>query len=192
MDRDVKNDVVAAWRCLAAFLIYPVTIFPGLHALSLTFSSLCIFAESWSLEGAMSNLSLGIPALAGIAALWSSVIVPFPVLARDRRSFVLVAAGLMAGLVLEGLFLMAGLNLGLDLPLHLSVARVWLFVAPPIVAAINLSLLIRASQMAQADAIPVRVESSGAFHPAMPRHHLPGPVRREPVVLRPYRPETSA
>ncbi|QEH36707.1 hypothetical protein OJF2_52920 [Aquisphaera giovannonii] len=188
MDRDVKNDMIAAWRCLAAFLIYPVTVFPGLHALGLLVSSLCVPLDAWSPEGALSNLLLGLPAIAAIAALWCSVVVPLPVLAGNRRLFVLAASGLMAGLVLEALFLRAGLRGGFGPTFRMTVARVWLFFAPPVVGLVNLYLLIRASLASQGESVADPIEAMATRLSAYPRHHLPESPARAPVVLRPFRP----
>ena len=81
MEKGVNHDRIAAWRWVASFLIYPVTILPGLNATVLLISSVCVGLDSWSLEGALSDMSLGFPAVAGIAALWFSTLTPIPSIA---------------------------------------------------------------------------------------------------------------
>ena len=78
MEKGVNQDRIAAWRWVASTLIYPVMILPGLNATVLLISSVCVGLDSWSLEGALSNMSLGFPAVAGIAALWFSTHTPIP------------------------------------------------------------------------------------------------------------------
>ena len=114
MESGVENDLIAAWRWVAGALIFPVTVIPGFHAVILVISSFCVLLDSWSLEGAMINLSLGFPAVAGITALWISTLLPLTAIVRTRSGFVLVTTGLLAGLVLECLLLKAGLGPGHD------------------------------------------------------------------------------
>src|SRR5208337_4037284 len=61
MEKGVNHDRIAAWRWVASILIYPVTVLPGLNAAVLLISSVCVGLDSWSLEGALSNMSLGFP-----------------------------------------------------------------------------------------------------------------------------------
>ena len=61
MEKGVNHDRIAAWRWVASILIYPVTVLPGLNATVLLISSVCVGLDSWSLEGALSNMSLGFP-----------------------------------------------------------------------------------------------------------------------------------
>ena len=64
----MNQDRIVTWRWVASILIYPITIVPGLNATVLLISSACVGLDCWSLEGALSNMSLGFPAVAGIAA----------------------------------------------------------------------------------------------------------------------------
>ena len=83
MEKGVNHDRIATWRWVASILIYPVTILPGLNATVLLISSVCVGLDSWSLEGALTNMSLGFPAVAGIAALWLSTLTPIRSLVRE-------------------------------------------------------------------------------------------------------------
>ena len=46
MEKGVNHDRIAAWRWVASFLIYPVTILPGLNATVLLISSVCVGLDS--------------------------------------------------------------------------------------------------------------------------------------------------
>jgi hypothetical protein len=193
MEPGVENDLIATWRWVAAILIGPVTVIPGLHAIVLVISSFCVLLDSWSLEGAMTNLSLGFPAVAGITALWISTLLPFSIIARRRLPFVLVTTGLLSGFALECLLLKAGLvRVLIRLPV-VDLLQVWMFTGPLALGLMNLVFLIRAR-----DAIykqPARVLAAESTAPVrvsgIPPHHLqPEPVLR-PFILRPYRPPIS-
>jgi hypothetical protein len=195
MERGVDNKLIAAWRWVAGFVIFPVTVIPGLHAVFLVISSFCVLVDSWSLEGAMTNLSLGFPALAGIVALWLSTLLPLAVIARTRSGFVLVTTGLMMGLVLECLLVKAGLGSDITRLRRVSLYQAWVFGGPLVMGLVNLLLLIRAREiLSRPRPLPRRVveEISPRRRPrGIPRHHFhPDPVLR-PVILRPYQPPVS-
>ena len=103
MEQAVRADFIAAWRCLAMLLTYPSLIVPGTSAVILVISSGCVLLDSWSLEGAMSNLFLGLLAAAGLAGLWIATPLSASAIARNRSRFVLVTAGLLTGLILDSL-----------------------------------------------------------------------------------------
>ena len=193
MERGVVDDLIAAWRWVAGFVIFPVTVFPGLHALMLVSSCFCVLLDSWSLEGAMTNLCLGFPAVAGITALWISTLLPLATVARTRSGFVLVTTGLMMGLILECLLLRAVLRDNLGGPRPVDPFHAFIFICPLIMGVINLLLLIRAREILTRPPVPVVVEEVKPVRRIrrIPRHHLqPSPVLR-PVILRPYQPPVS-
>ena len=177
----MNHDRSAAWRWVARILIYPVTVLPGLNATVLLISSVCIGLDSWSLEGALSNMSLGFPAVAGIAALWFSTLTPIPSIARSRRRFLLVTTGLMMGLLMECLFLKAGIqNQAIRLP-RSGFLELWVFGGPLLAGCVNLTLLIWARNQMNGRVVPVPVH-------AVPPHHLAAQRILRPVRLEPYRP----
>jgi hypothetical protein len=181
MEKGVNHDRIAAWRCVASILIYPVTILPGLNAAILLISSVCVGLDSWSLEGALSNMSLGFPAVAGIAALWFSTLTPIPSIARSRWRFLLVTTGLMMGLLMECLFLKAGIqNQAIRLPWS-GFPELWVFGGPLLAGCVNLTLLIWARNQMNGRVVPVPVH-------AVPPHHLAAQRNLRPVQLEPYRP----
>ena len=117
MESGVNHVRIQAWRWAASILIYPVTILPGLNAAILLISTLCVGLDSWTWEGALNNLAFGFPAVAGITALWFSTLVPVRWIAQSRWRFLLVTTGLMTGLIMECLFLKAGMeNQAIRLP----------------------------------------------------------------------------
>jgi hypothetical protein len=181
MEKGVNHDRIAAWRWAASFLIYPVTILPGLNATVLLISSACVGLDSWSLEGALNNLSLGFPAVAGIAALWISTLTPIRSLAHSRWRFFLVTTGLMMGLLMECLFLKAGIqNQSIRLP-RTGFLELWVFGGPLLAGCVNLTLLIWARHCFYRRVVPVPVR-------AIPPHHLGAERILRPVRLEPYRP----
>ncbi|MGC8638356.1 MAG: hypothetical protein ACP5XB_00585 [Isosphaeraceae bacterium] len=188
------NDLIATWRWVAGFVIFPVTVFPGFRALILVFSSFCVLLDSWSLEGAMTNLSLGFPAVVGITALWISTLLPLATVARTRTGFVLVTTGLMMGLILECLILKAGLWDDLGRLRPVDPFHVFVFICPLIMGVINLLLLIRARELLTRPPVRVEVEESRPVrrHRRIPRHHLQPPPVLRPVILRPYQPPVSS
>ncbi len=181
MQTGVNHDRFAAWRWVASILIYPVTILPGLNAAILLISSGCVGLDTWSLEGALSNLSLGFPAVAGIGALWFSTLTPARSIVRDRWRFLLVTTGLMMGLLMEGLFLKAGIqNQAIRLPSS-GFLELWVFGGPLLAGCVNLTLLIWARYQMYRRVVPVPVH-------AVPPHHLGTQGHLRPVRLEPYRP----
>ena len=181
MEQGVNRDRITAWRWVATILIYPVTILPGLNAAILLISSVCVGLDSWSLEGALSNMSLGIPAVAGIAALWFSTLTPMRLMARNRWRFLLVTTGLMMGLLMEGLFLKAGIqSQAIRLPTS-GFLELWVFGGPLLAGCVNLSLLIWARYQMSRRVVPVPVHS-------VPPHHLATQRGLRPVRLELYRP----
>jgi hypothetical protein len=181
MEKDVNHDRIAAWRWVASILIYPVTILPGLNASILLISSACVGLDSWSLEGALSNISLGFPAVAGIAALWFSTLTPVRSIVRSRWRFLLITTGLMMGLFMEGLFLKAGIqNQTIRLP-RSGFLELWVFGGPMLAGCFNLTLMIwaRCHMYRRIVLVPVH---------AVPPHHLAAQRHLRPVRLEPYRP----
>ena len=176
MEKGVNHDRIAAWRWVASILIYPVTILPGLNATVLLISSVCVGLDSWSLEGALNNMSLGFPAVAGIVALWISTLTPISSLARNRLRFLLVTTGLMIGLLMECLFLKAGIqNQTIRLP-RAGFLELWVFGGPLLVGGVNLMLLIWTRQRLYRKVVPVPVR-------AIPPHHLDAERILRPVRL---------
>jgi hypothetical protein len=181
MEKGVNRDRIAAWRWVASTLIYPVTILPGLNATVLLISSVCVGLDSWSLEGALSDMSLGFPAVAGIAALWFSTLTPIPSIARSRWRSMLVTTSLMMGLLMECLFLKAGIqNQAVRLP-RSGFLELWVFGGPLLAGCVNLTLLIWAKNQMIGRVVPVPVH-------AVPPHHLAAQRILRPVRLEPYRP----
>ncbi len=183
MDLSAKHrrGQITAWRWCAAALSYPVTILPGLNASVLLISSVCFGLNCWSLEGAMSNFSMGFPAVAGIIALWLTILAPLDWIACNRWRFMLVMTGLMMGLLVEFLFLKAGIqNHSIRLP-RTGLLAFWVFGGPLLAGAVNLGLLVRARQRLFRALVPVPVRS-------VPAHHLGGTRGLRPVRLEPYRP----
>ena len=113
-------------------------------AVVLLISSGCVLHDSWSLEGAMSNLFLGLLAAAGIAALWISTLCPHPALARNRYRFVLVTTGLLVGLILNCLILKARLRSDFTPVFAADLLQTWMYSGPLLVGCVNLALLIQA------------------------------------------------
>ncbi len=181
MEQGVNRDRFPAWHLIASLLIYPVTILPGLNALVLLISSVCVGLDGWSWEGALNNLSMGLPAVAGIVALWFSTLTPIASIARSRWKFFLVTTGLMTGLILECLFVKAGIqNLSVRLPRTYLLA-LWVFGGPLLAGSVNLSLLIWARYRLTRRLITVPVR-------AVPPHHLAAGRNLRPVRLELYRP----
>jgi hypothetical protein len=187
MDESAVKDILAAWRWLAALLIYPITIIPGFHAVFLLISSFCVLLDSWSLEGAMHNLTLGLPAVAGVTALWFSTLLPLPAIAHSRHRFVLVTTGLLMGLFLQCIILKSAIHGDVTALPSVDLFQVWVFGGPLLVGTINLALLIRARNR-MADPAPVPVPARGS---SIPPHHLPPGSALRPVILQPYRPPVS-
>jgi hypothetical protein len=181
MEKGVNHDRIALWRWVASILIYPVTILPGLNATVLLTSSVCVGLDTWSLEAALDNLSLGFPAVAGIAALWISTHAPIRSLARSRLRFLLVTTGLMLGLLMECLFLKAGFqSQAISLPRY-GILELWVFGGPLLAGCVNLALLIWARHRLYKRVFRVPVQ-------AVPPHHLYGERGLRTVRLEPYRP----
>jgi hypothetical protein len=189
MERGVDNDLIAAWRWVAGFVIFPVTVIPGFHAVVLMVSSFCVPLDCWSLEGAMTNLSLGLPAVAGITALWISTLLPLSAIARSRSRFVLVTTGLLMGLILEYLLLRAGLGYDVSRLRRLDLFQACVFGCPGAIAVINLFLLVRTRELSLKPFRRLTEEHSASAYPHVipPPHLHPAPVLH-PVILRPYRP----
>ena len=193
MERGVDNDVIASWRWMAGLVIFPVTVYPGFHAVILVFSSFCFLLDSWSLEGAMTNLSRGFPAPAGITALWISTLLPLATVARTRSGFVLVTTGLMMGLLLECLLLKAGFGSEWSRFPALDLFQTCVFGLPMVMGVVNLVLLIRAREILSRP--PVQAVRA-AIRPSrrqwrIPPHHLDSAQILRPTVLRPYQPPRS-
>lgn len=190
MERGVDNKLIAAWRWVAGYVIVPVTIIPGFRAVTLVVSSLCVPLDSWSQEGALANLSLGIPAAAGIAALWITTLFPLASIARTQTGFVLATTGLLMGLLLECLMLRAGLGLLASVDVFEVGLLGWLLV----MGIVNLFLLIRARELLTRPRLIPVVEQANPRRRGrgVPRHHLrPGTVL-QPVILQPYQPPVSS
>jgi hypothetical protein len=189
----VVNDLIATWRWVAGFVIFPVTVFPGFHALILVFSSFCVLLDSWSLEGAMTNLCLGLPAVVGITALWISTLLPLATVARTRSGFVVVTTGLMMGLILECLILRAGLWDSLGQLRPVDPFQAFMFICPFLIGLVNLLLLIRAREILSRPPVQVVVEEIRPVRRGrrIPPHHFRSPVVLRPVILRPYQPPVS-
>jgi hypothetical protein len=184
MEQSTKTDLLVAWRCLAAVLIYPITVVAGLNALVRILSGCCVALDAWTPEGALGNLALGFPALAGIASIWLSTVHPADRIARDRVRFVLVATGLMTGMVMECLFLRAGFVQGVPRFRSPSVYDLWAFGGPLIAGVVNLLLLIRAREEVFAVSAPAPHALQRRLDPP---HHGPVDQVLRPVVLKPFR-----
>lgn len=186
MEPAERNDLIGAWRRLAAVLTYPATIVPGISSVVLIVSGVCVPLDCWSLEGAMSNLFLGLLAIAGVAALWVTTLCPHPALARNPYRFVLVTTGLVMGLVLNTLILKAKLQSDLTPVFAADLLEAWMYAGPLLAGSINLALLIYArSRMNEELALePARVSG-------VPRPHLRLDEALTPVTLRPYRPPVT-
>jgi hypothetical protein len=180
MENGVNQDRIA-WRWVASILIYPVTILPGLNATVLLISSVCVGLDSWSMEGALTNMSLGLPAVAGITALWISTHTSIRFLARSRWRFLLVTTGLMTGLLMEFLFLKAGIQNQTILLPKTGFLELWVFGGPLLAGCVNLTLLIWARHRLYRRVVPAPVR-------AIPPHHLGEEGLLRPVRLEPYRP----
>ena len=181
MEPGVNHVRIQAWRWAASILIYPVTILPGLNAAILLISTLCVGLDCWTWEGALNNLAFGFPAVAGITALWFSTFVPIRRIAQSRWRFLLVTTGLMMSLIMECLFLKAGMeNRAIRLP-GAGVLQLWVFGGPLLAGSVNLSLLIWTATRLNRRPIPVRVH-------VVPPHHLTARQDLRPVRLEPFRP----
>jgi hypothetical protein len=188
MDGDLKRDLIQSWRVLGAILIYPMTVAAGLGALLRIVSACCVLLDSWTAAAALSNLALGVPTLAALAALWITTIRPAERLAGNRARFVLAATGLLTGLVLEFLYLRARLATGGPSVRGFGPLDLWTIAGPPAVVLVNLGLLIRAREHAFA---------ASPSPPAAPERRVPAEVHPHsaevlrPFALRPYRREPS-
>ena len=186
MEQAVRSDFIAAWRCAAVVMTYPATIAAGMSAVVLLISSGCVLLDSWSLEGAMSNLFLGLLAAAAIAALWISTLCPHSVIARSPYRFVVVTTGLLMGLILNSLILKARLHSDSTPAFAAGLLQAWIFSGPLLAGCINLVLLIHARNRINVAQVLVPVRAS-----AVPRPHLRVEPALMPVVLEPYRPPVS-
>ena len=186
VEQAVRKDLIAAWRCMAAVMTYPATIGLGASAVVLLISSGCILLDSWSLEGAMSNLFLGLLAAAGIAALWISTLCPHPAIARNRYRFVLVTTGLLVGLILNSLVLGVRLRSEFSPVFAADLFQAWMYTGPLLVGGVNLALLIVARHRMNEQPVLTPARVSG-----VPRPHLPFEPNLTPVMLKPYRPPVS-
>lgn len=184
MDAQARRDLMLGWRVLAVVLIYPITVRAGLSSIVRIVSGCCLTLDSWTPEGALGNLALGFPALAGLAALWLSTIRPIGGLARDRGRFLLVTTGLLTGLVMEGLFLRAALVHDAARFRSPGGLNLWTFAGPLLVGVVNLALLIRARERAFA---VTSARPHTAHEPALSVPHVREVEVLQPVNLRPYR-----
>jgi hypothetical protein len=193
MERGVDKDLIAAWRWMAGFTIFPVTVIPGFHAVILLISSFCVFLDCWSLEGAMTNLSLGLPAAAGVAALWISTLLPLSLIVRTRSGFVLVTTGLLMGIVLECLLLRAELGGDLSRLSKVGLFQACVFGCPWAIAVVNLFLLIRTRELSLRP--PIRIIAEEIKAPVrrrgVPPYHLQSAPVLRPVILKPYQAPVS-
>jgi hypothetical protein len=180
MDDGTRRDLLLGWRVLAGLLIYPITVLAGLNALLRIVSACCVALDSWTPEGALGNLAFGFPALAGIAALWVSTIQPPAWVARDRARFVLVATGLLAGMLMECLFLRAGFALEDPRFRSPGLGDLWTFAGALVAGAVNLVLVIAARDGASQRAM------HRAHSPAPPAPHVSADQDLRPVILRPF------
>jgi hypothetical protein len=184
MDRGVENGPPWLWRICAAVLVYPISVLAAVNGSLLLVSVVCFRLDSWSAEGAMGNLSLGLPLVLGVTALWVSILYPYGRLVRERHRFVLVATGLLAALGVDGMFLIARLRIDPASVLSLPFSQLWMIVGPLVAGSVNLGYLVSARQHIF-DALepePGRV---------IPRNHLTPQSELRPVVLKRYRPPIS-
>jgi hypothetical protein len=184
MERGVEIDLAWVWRLCAVVLIYPISIVAGANGVLLLVSTVCVDLESWSAEGAMSNLSLGFPLVAGITALWASTLCPHPWLARNRYRFVLVATGLLVGLGVDGVFVIDRFKLNPNKAFSLEFHELWMIVGPLVASCVNLALLINARNHINDDLVPAPVR-------VVPPSHLTTHSELRPVILERYRPPIS-
>jgi hypothetical protein len=184
MERGEASILIKAWRCIALILITPITIVPGLHAVVLLISSVCVLFDDWSLEGAAHNFALGFPGMAAISALWFSTFSRPSWLVRDTYRFVLVTTGLLVGLVLECLLLRAGVSGTPSMAPRVGLYETWVFGGAFFVGGINLVALIAARNRIDAPKAVAR-------DPIIPGPHVAVEATPHPVKLEPYRPPVS-
>ncbi len=184
MDRGVENGPNWLWRLCAAVLIYPISVLAAVNGSLLLVSAVCFRLDSWSAEGAMENLSLGLPLVIGITALWVSILYPYGWLVCNRYRFVLMATGLLVALAVDGMFLVARLRLDPARALSLEFYQLWMIFGPLVAGCVNLVYLLSARQhiFDELEAEPVRT---------IPRNHLTPQTELRPVVLRRYEPPVS-
>jgi hypothetical protein len=185
MDRDSNGLPALIPTAAAMVLLYPMTVVAGPRSLLLVISGLCVGMEGWSLEGAARNVLEGLPALAALAALWTTVVVPPERIARRWTRFVPMATGLIMALILEGLSIRASYFGEMTTHLQIIFPSFWLVAGPVVVAAANLSRLIRARNRVGEPTAP---PTPPAPNSAIPAPHVPLGVGRTPVTLVPYRP----
>ncbi len=183
LNDEAGQELLLGWKLLAALLIYPLTIMAGLSALMRIISGCCVTLDSWSPEGALGNFMLGFPAMAGLAALWVSTLHHASWTASDRVRFVLVATGLMAGIVMELNFLRSGFVLADPRFRSPRVYDLWTFGGPLLVAITNLHRMIRAREQFFAMAA---IQPRLAAVELSTRSHEPADPVLRPVRLRQY------
>jgi hypothetical protein len=182
MDRGVENGPNWLWRLCAAVLVYPISVLATVNGSLLLVSTVCFHLDSWTPEAAVSNLSLALPLLAGVAALWASIVYPYRRLTLKRHRFVLVATGLLVALGVDGMFLVTRLRLDPSRALSLRFDQLWMIFGPIVAASVNFVYLVNARQHVFDEPEPVRV---------IPRPHLTPETELRPVVLGRYKPPIS-
>jgi hypothetical protein len=184
MDRGVEIDPTWVWRLCALVLIYPISVLAGVNGVLLILSTVCVELDSWSLEGAVSNLSLGLPLVAGITGLWASTLCSLAWLVRSRYRFVLVTTCLLIGLVVDCLFVIGRFKVDSAKALSLEFYQVWMIFGPMVASCVNLVLLINERNHINDDLAPEPVR-------VVLRSHLTPHSELRPVTLESYRPPTS-
>jgi hypothetical protein len=185
MDRDSYGHPALIPTVAAMVLIYPITVLDGSRSLLLVISCLCVSLDAWSVAGAARNVLDGLPALAALAALWATIAVPPARIARRWTRFVPAATGLIMALILEGLSIRASGPGEVMTHIQAAFPSLWVVGGPVVVAAANLSRLIRARNRVGEPTAP---STPPAPNTAIPRPHVPLGVGRTPVTLVPYRP----
>ena len=120
----------------------------------------------------MSNLFLGLLATAGLAGLWIATLCPHPPIARNRSRFVLVATGLVAGLILNSVVLKARLQSDVTPVFAAGLLQTWMYAGPLLAGCLNLALLIHErSRMSEGRTLICRfgARRAAASHPASAR-----------------------
>jgi hypothetical protein len=168
------------WPCTAALLLYPATVAPALRALVLLISALCVLCDAWTFPGAMENVCDALPVLARLSALWTTTLGSLTWLASRGVRFVLTATGLLLVMIHTFLVLNAELPDLLSAGYSLSFATLWLQGGPPLVACVNLVLLIRTRESLHPSPSPPDSSFTTRADGAHPSH-------LRPVILKPYR-----
>jgi hypothetical protein len=183
MEKGMVSNLVKAWRCVVVILISPITVVPGLHALVLLISVVCVLLDCWSLDAALHNFALGFPGVTAIVALWVSSFSRFSWLVNNRYRFVAVTTGLLVGLILECLLLSSGIREFPIIDPQVGFYETWIFGGPMLVGCVNLVALITARNRLNQPAAPAPDQDQ-----VIPSPHFPVLESPRPVKLEPYRP----